>query len=554
MAGYRQRFATIGLMGLSLVTAVMPASTCLAAESQALTPDAAAGERIYRDGLLTNGTLLQGKRADGVTLSGAAAACINCHRASGFGGAEGNLLIPPITGAVLMSPGQPWTQRAGRASANLARSEHSAHTRPAYTPATFSQALTEGQSSIGRSLGYLMPRYALDSSAINQLRAYLDTLGLKTPAGVDPQALHLATIVTDDAPTEERNATLNITSRCLSERSPKASSDADAARPWQWHVWRLGRDPSQWAKELAAHQRQQPVFAVISGVSGGAWAPIHAFCEQQKLPCILPNTAAVDDMQTSHWSFYFSRGLSLEAAALAQRMADAAPPGGWRRIIQRTDGSAPAILAATALSRHLQQHHIDMDGATARPQRLNAIADRALASSLSNRDALVLWVNRQTLQAFTRSTPAPGSGLLIFSSELTGSDDAPISAAWRARSWLIYPFDTPARQLARITVNTNDWMDRSGLSLTPRLSALQGNTYSACEVAARALQTMRGHYSQEYFLELVEASDEAAIATAYPRFSLGPSQRYGSKGAFILKYAAPDFKHLQASGDWITPP
>ena len=96
-------------------------------------------------------------------------------------------------------------------------------------------------------------------------------------------------------------------------------------------------------------------------------------------------------------------------------------------------------------------------------------------------------------------------------------------------------------------------MSRQGIALQPKLSRLQGNTYSACEVTVRALQTMRERYSREYFVELLEAADEAAIATAYPRFTLGPDQRHGSRGAFIMQYAAPSFTRLTASGDWIVP-
>ena len=40
-------------------------------------------------------------------------------------------------------------------------------------------------------------------------------------------------------------------------------------------------------------------------------------------------------------------------------------------------------------------------------------------------------------------------------------------------------------------LNTGHWMSRQSLALQPELSRLQGNTYSACEVSVRALQTMR---------------------------------------------------------------
>lgn len=537
---------------LAAIWLALAALSTWAAENDPVSLEVQRGERIYRSGILANGLPLRGSRTDGVRVLGASAACINCHRASGLGGAEGNQLIPPVVGAVLRAPGQRWAERAGRTPAGLSRSEHPAHTRAAYTEQSFAQALVSGSRRTGEALGYLMPRYELDAASLTQLLAYLDTLPLGRAPGVDDKALHLATIVTADAPADQREATLSIISRCLAERSPRptATVHAHALRPWQHHVWQLGADPALWPQELAQHQRRQPVFAVVSGVSGGSWTPIHQFCEREKMPCVLPNTVAVDDTQVSHWSFYFSRGVSLEAAALAQRLADEAPPGGWRRILQRTDVSEPARLAAGALRRHLRELGVV---AELEQQMYDPQADRLLGDTLTGQDALVLWLNPVALRHFTDKATPPRAGRVIFSGELGGLDVAPLAMAWRQRAWMLYPYEAAERRAGRIMLNTGNWLSRHALVLQPELSRLQGNTYSACEVSVRALQTMRERYSREYFVELVEASDEAAIATAYPRFTLGPDQRHGSKGAFIMQYSAPDFSMLTPTGDWIVP-
>ena len=539
------RMAVSGLLLASL--AVCAEGKNLAHNS--LPSDIESGERIYRTGVLANGAPLTGSREGSVRVSGAAAACINCHRASGLGGAEGNQLIPPVAGSVLRAPGQPWFERTGRAASGLSRTVPAAHTRAAHTRESFAQAMVSGRHASGEGMNYLMPRYELDAASLNQLLAYLDTLPVGQAPGVDRHALHLATIVTADAPASQRDATLAIMSSCIAERSPRPSANAASPRPWQHHVWQLGTDPARWPQELAQHQQRQPVFAVVSGVSGGSWTPIHKFCEREKMPCVLPNTAAVDEALASHWSFYFSRGVSLEAAALAQRLADATPPGGWRRIIQRTDNSESAALAASALQRHLRAI-----GNTAEVQHQDdPQVNSALTASMTEQDALVLWLNPSALKAFTATTVPPRAGRVIVSGEMGGLDDAPVAMPWRERVWMTYPYEAAARRDPRIAINTTDWMGRQNLTLYPALSRLQGNTYSACEVVVRALQTMRGHYSREYFLELVEAADEAAIATAYPRFTLGPNQRYGSSGAFIMQYAAPGLTRLVAIGDWVVP-
>jgi hypothetical protein len=536
----------------SFLTAGLALACCQAgaADNAAALNDADYGERIYTTGILANGQPLRGTRTDGVKVAGAAAACIQCHRASGMGGAEGSQRIPPVIGALLRAPGQRASARTGRASPSIERSEHVSATRAAYTAASFAQALVAGVGPGGHTMGYLMPRFELDDASLKQLLAYLDTLPLGQVPGVDDKALHLATIVTADTPVAQRQATLDIISRCLAERSPRPSGRPDALRPWQHHVWQLGSDPALWPQELAQYQRQQSVFAVLSGTSGGAWTPIHQFCEQQKLPCVLPNTAAVDDTQASHWSFYFSRGVSLEAAALAQRLMEQAPAGGWRRIVQRTDDSESARLAAAALQRHLRAQG---SSAELEQRQHDPLADKQLAITLTERDALVLWLNPAALHTFTHATAAPQLGQVIISGELGGLDDAPVATAWRERAWILYAYEPAERRNGRILLNSGHWMARQSLALQPALSRLQGNTYSACEVTVRALHTMRERYSQEYFLELIEAADEAAVATAYPRFTLGPGQRYGSKSAYVMHYPAPTTKRLAPAGEAVVP-
>jgi hypothetical protein len=145
----------------------------------------------------------------------------------------------------------------------------------------------------------------------------------------------------------------------------------------------------------------------------------------------------------------------------------------------------------------------------------------------------------------------PGAGQIVFSGELGGLDDAPLAPGWRRRAQMVYPYEAAGRRNPRIVLNAGSWLSRRGLE--PGLLRLQGNTYSACEMTTRALQMMRGRYSREYFLELIEAADDGALATAFPRFTLGPDQRYGSMGAYLMRYGGPGWTGLVPVGDWIVP-
>ncbi len=66
--------------------------------------DLDSGRRIFREGLLQDGTPIEASREAGVQLKGKEAACINCHRQSGMGRLEGRVFVPPITEAFLFHP------------------------------------------------------------------------------------------------------------------------------------------------------------------------------------------------------------------------------------------------------------------------------------------------------------------------------------------------------------------------------------------------------------------------------------------------------------------
>ena len=99
--------------------------------------------------------------------------------------------------------------------------------------------------------------------------------------------------------------------------------------------------------------------------------------------------------------------------------------------------------------------------------------------------------------------------------------------------------------------NLGSWMSGRGLKLARDTERLQGDTWSACAVTARALYTLDATPSREGLLERVEDAYAGATTTAYPRFTLGPGQRYGSKGAYVMRISADD--RLEVEGDWVVP-
>jgi hypothetical protein len=52
---------------------------------------------------------------------------------------------------------------------------------------------------------------------------------------------------------------------------------------------------------------------------------------------------------------------------------------------------------------------------------------------------------------------------------------------------------------------------------------------------------------------LEHALDNATFSSVYPRVSLGPGQRFASKGAYILGLSGEDDLEWRPISDWIIP-
>ena len=334
-------FTAATLVGLGAQAPVQQAARPLPA-STASAAALALGARIYHKGVGAAGAVAASVQGD-VPISGTAIPCVNCHRRSGWGTTEGKLTTPPVVGPVLFAPVTLGNPQIGIRTTGPG-------TRPAYDDRLLARALREGMGADGRTLSATMPRYALNTTDAAALTAYLRTLGSAPAAGVTDSTLHLATITTPTGNPRKRDAMMavlrsftdlkNAGTRNETRRRTNGPWDMKAHyelyRQWDLHEWSLKGAPETWSRQLREYCAGQPVFAIVSGIADGDWAPVHEFCEQQGVPCIFPQAAAPPDrgVDGGFYSLYYSRGVSLEAAALAQYLLRPAGAGPTRSILQ----------------------------------------------------------------------------------------------------------------------------------------------------------------------------------------------------------------------------
>jgi len=543
----------------------------------------AAGQRIYREGLLPSGQALQGLGAAGVRLTGAQAACTTCHRRSGHGSSEGPIEVRPITGPALFGtalalPRPDPAAHAGRSataasspSAEQARARATAlrearraamvgtRQRPVYDEASLAQAIGKGIDVTGRAMDASMPRYALDPEAMAALAAYLRTLSVQASPGVTEDQLHFATVIQPGTDPARRKALLDVLQTFLQDRNrglrtEQRREDAGMVRlnrnyrEWVLHTWDLSGPPHTWAGQLEAFNRQQPVFALISGLGEASWQPIHDFSERNALPCILPQTVAPALAERDFYTVYLSKGVTLEAQLLASFLHARGEHGPIIQVFRREDAGA---LAAAGF----RQAWAAAGGSVLRDQIIEASPDAAFWRQLASQSpatSLVLWLAPPDL-AQAQALLAPGSKLqhLYLSSDLAPDGQTSLDATGDERVRRLYTQDLPNQRSER-TDEVRRWLRGRGLELVDE--ALQMNAYLAVSTATMAVSHSQDVFSREFMLERVEHRlGTAHEPSIYPRLSLGPGQRYASKGGYVVQRTGAQMADLKPLSGWIVP-
>jgi hypothetical protein len=96
-----------------------------------------------------------------------------------------------------------------------------------------------------------------------------------------------------------------------------------------------------------------------------------------------------------------------------------------------------------------------------------------------------------------------------------------------------------------------------GKGVAPADEVLIGNTLAACNMLHEGVLRLRGAFFRDYLVELTEryptAMGNAPAPQAYPSFILGPGQRFSSRGAYVVRFKAPELSELELVQDWTVP-
>jgi hypothetical protein len=564
------------------------------------------GRRIYVDGILPSGAPLTGLRHGNAEVSGAEAACVNCHRPSGMGQVEGDIQVPPISSNYLFAK----QADKYRALMDPRVSKSLNQTHDPYTDASRTDAILHGKNSFGREMNVAMPRYELNETELRALTSYLRQLSLDWSPGASQYSIRFATVITPDVDPVRRKVMIDMMRSIIRQKNASTETAAKGnarrhmtsaaefvlgtERTWDLDIWELQGAPETWGEQLAARYHSQPVFALISGASTTTWQPVHDFCEREKVPCWFPSVD-MPVQQLSKYSLYFSGGVLLEADVLARHVLDSRDLP--KHLIQIYRNGGVGSEAAQELEHALRGSPIKVEN---RALGADSTADdslRALLEKQKSGDVVVYWLRQDDIELLAKLKPKRGVQY-YFSSRLANAEHAALSAGWKANSHLIYLYELPAKRNINLSY-FHIWINMHKFPLVDE--ALQSEVFFSLNYLTDTTAEMLDNLYRDYLLERAEtmldkregvkseqetrdrlflgkpgdlvrkhgemtAKEEVRVSitgqrsaaishgtTIYPHLSLGPGQRFSSKGGYIVRFADDSGEKLIDESGWIVP-
>ena len=517
---------------------------------------------MYRQGLLPSGAPLGTQVSEGVPVPGSTFTCLSCHLRSGVGSIEGGVVTLPANAARLFQP-RYWKLPNLSPEARKDILAITPEARPAYTDATLARVLRTGVDPTGHELHPAMPRFQLSDPNMAILIHYLRSLSATVSPGVDATTIRFATVVTEEVSLEDERAMLVPMNNYLARhnrysdgfdnrmyQSAGGSEMNGSYRKLALSVWRLKGAPETWGRQLEAYLAEEPVFALLGGISYGDWRPIHTFCETHRLPCLLPITDLPVLSNTDWYTLYFSKGFYQEGQAAARYLASL-PPGG--RVLQITqEGPAGQALAAGFREtwrelgrRGLKEVRLGQGETQVSGARLHALLRKERPA------ALLLWTGPGSFAALGELAESARHPEQVFlSSRLLGPTVSELPEGARAFTRITYPYRDPKHE-----PEVSKYAATLMAGLTPRNpeSRIATRVYSMIQVLRQGLAEMYLNFYRDNLLDRIGMQAEQALPD-YLRLSFGPGQRYAAKGCYIMQLSPGPDPQLLRRSEWIIHP
>jgi mono/diheme cytochrome c family protein len=516
------------------------------------------GERIYREGILPSGEPTQAFVKGDLPVPGTAFTCISCHLRAGIGSVEGGVYTPPTNGKNLYQP-----LKKTRHNVEVKHGEPPFR-RPAYTDKTLAEVIRSGTDPNGKALNDIMPRYMLDDKDMEALIEYLKTLSSQFSPGITDTTIRFATIVSEDANQEESAAMFNALDKFVSDKNGMIKSNQNTTLPRERMMaktmflskgfetrtltlsrWVLKGSPETWRSQLEEYNRKEPVFALLGGIVSGDWSPVHHFCEENRIPCIFPNTDFPIISESSWYTLYLTKGYYQEGESVAR----------YLNSIGHGDNDGPVVQIVrtsregSALSSGFEKTWRSLGQSAPVTVTLKAgeTPDMKILEKILSGDtpaAVLLWDGQGAGRLIETIAASPHKPAMLFaSSSYLGNDFWKLSEHVRDFTYLAYPFRLPQDKVV-------EPMMRKVITFKVADNKIAKQSFALVELLSMAVMEIKDNYYRDNFLDVIGMSMDR-IVPLYERLSFGPGQRYASKGCYIVQLGKGPKPELFKKSDWV---
>jgi hypothetical protein len=140
---------------------------------------------------------------------------------------------------------------------------------------------------------------------------------------------------------------------------------------------------------------------------------------------------------------------------------------------------------------------------------------------------------------------------IFLPSELLQADLAGLPQEMMPKLYFSYPYELPTAYHPH-AFRVRAWMNTRKLEVSN--ARIQFNTYYALNLLQYSLEHVVDHFSRDYLLEYIEHEAENALNPGtFPRLSLGPEQRFASKGAYLVQIDGSESQSVKPVSAWIVP-
>jgi hypothetical protein len=521
------------------------------------------GERMYREGLLPTGEPMRAFVSEDIEVDGTMFSCESCHLRSGMGSIEGTVITYPTCGSWLFKPLQ-GAEMKPESQERVPDRLDPPPFRPAYTDPSLSRAIRIGRDPNGRTLNYVMPRYALSSADMEVLIHYLKNLSAEFSPGVDETTLRFATVVSHDVDPADREAMVATLEAHVRDRNSQTRHEERRARggpfykeekyaPYRRYalsVWQLDGAPETWDQQLEAHYREEPVFALLGGITAGEWAPIHEFCERNRIPNLLPLTEYPVISDEGWYTLYFDKGHYKEgetAARFVRRSEEIPSEAPVVQIFRDEPAARRCVRGFDEARSRMRRASASTNVELAPDEPVDAALWRRLVSEHPGA-VLALWLDAgdlATLGELAATDPRPPA--VFVSASLLGEGLDSLAKEARAFTYITHPTSIEADEV-RTRMAVERWLQARKVPATN--FDLQAKIYFLGWTLAGMVKMMRDDFYRDYFFDIADMMrDQYYSIAVYPRLSFGPGQRYASKGCYVVQLT--ESGTLEKVSNWV---